>query len=106
VIIGTPALHGMEYVYTNIGNDIIHNFKRITIVIKAQKQMFVRGIIPNIVIYHIYHGVSEDTDYSRAYLTGVFFVYSPERPVEIFPNNSYAKRNLNKRGGQWLKRTW
>jgi hypothetical protein len=58
MIIDTPALHSVEYVYTIIINDIIHNFKHIAIVVKAQKQMLICRIIPNVIIYHIYNSVS------------------------------------------------
>jgi hypothetical protein len=50
MIIDTPALHGMEYVYSLFVNNIIHDFKQVSIAIKTNKQMLVFGIIPYITL--------------------------------------------------------
>jgi len=53
MIIDTPTLHSVEYVYSLFVYDIIHDFKWITVTIEPQKQMFICGIIPNIIINNI-----------------------------------------------------
>jgi len=40
----------MKYVYGPFVNNIIHDLKRIATTVKAQKQMFIRILVPNVII--------------------------------------------------------
>jgi hypothetical protein len=57
MIIDIPALHGVEYVYGLFVNNVVHDFKEIAVAVETQKQMFVRIIVPYIVIEDINDGV-------------------------------------------------
>ncbi|WP_461248325.1 hypothetical protein, partial [Treponema sp. R6D11] len=69
VMIDIPALHGVEYVYACIINHIVHNFKRVAIIIKPQKQMLVFCIIPNVIINNIDYSIP-DSCFGNAMLKG------------------------------------
>jgi len=69
MVIDTLALHGVKYIHTIIINDVIHNFKQVAVVVKAHKQVFVSGIIPNIIINSIFDGVS-NSGFTDAMLKG------------------------------------
>jgi hypothetical protein len=51
--IDIPALHCVEYVNTFIIDHIVHYFKQVTVVVETHKQMFIRRLIPNVIINNI-----------------------------------------------------
>ena len=40
----------MKYIYSPFVNNIIHDLKRIATIVEAQKQMFIRILVPNVII--------------------------------------------------------
>jgi hypothetical protein len=78
----------VEHVDGVIVNVIIHHFKQVSAPVKADKQMFVQGIIPQTVIFGIVDGMAyirpADTVLERGLVVfnGDFYTlyFSPKRP--------------------------
>ena len=66
--IDIPALHSVEYIDTVIIDHVVHNFKQVAAVVEPHNQMFVRLVVPNVIINGIDDSLSNSC--KKRFLTG------------------------------------